>query len=214
MTISIGVISQKGGVGKSTLSRLIAVSFAASEWDVLLADMDINQATSFQWNARRMQKEITPLFAVQQFASVNQVTRQAPKYDLVIYDGHPAASEETAKIAKACDFVILPTSESIEDLQPQIQLANELRSYIGINRTYFALMLCGSSEVQISEAREYLASTPFKLLDGSIEAKPGYKAALLEGRALNETPYDTLNTKADDLVISVNTIVETIHEPA
>ncbi|MHC5747164.1 MAG: hypothetical protein ACYTXT_35825 [Nostoc sp.] len=41
MTVLVGVISQKrGGVGKSTLARLIAREYAAG-WDVKIADLDV-----------------------------------------------------------------------------------------------------------------------------------------------------------------------------
>jgi cellulose biosynthesis protein BcsQ len=54
MGIVIGVVSQKGGVGKSTVARLVAREFAAQNWSVKIADLDISQATSFKWRARRL----------------------------------------------------------------------------------------------------------------------------------------------------------------
>ena len=38
MTVMIGVVSQKGGVGKSTISRLVAREYAAAGWTVKIAD--------------------------------------------------------------------------------------------------------------------------------------------------------------------------------
>ena len=52
MTVLVGVISQKGGVGKSTLARLIAREYAAAGWDVKIADLDISQGTSTDWKQR------------------------------------------------------------------------------------------------------------------------------------------------------------------
>jgi Mrp family chromosome partitioning ATPase len=49
----IGVVSQKGGVGKSTLARLIAREYAQAGWRVKIADLDIQQCTAFSWQARR-----------------------------------------------------------------------------------------------------------------------------------------------------------------
>ena len=60
MALVIGVVSQKGGVGKSTLARLIACNYAASEWMVKIADMDLAQGTCTSWNRRRLQNEIEP----------------------------------------------------------------------------------------------------------------------------------------------------------
>jgi len=46
MTI-IAFISQKGGVGKSTLARAVAVEASKQKFNVLLADCDPQQATSY-----------------------------------------------------------------------------------------------------------------------------------------------------------------------
>jgi chromosome partitioning protein len=46
MTI-IAFISQKGGVGKSTLARALAVEASKQKLSVLLADCDQQQATSY-----------------------------------------------------------------------------------------------------------------------------------------------------------------------
>ena len=39
----IGLISQKGGVGKSTLARAVAREYVMNEWAVMVADMDQEQ---------------------------------------------------------------------------------------------------------------------------------------------------------------------------
>ena len=60
--LSIGVISQKGGVGKSTTARLIAVNSAMAELDTKIIDLDIQQGTCTAWNSRRMQNNICLLY--------------------------------------------------------------------------------------------------------------------------------------------------------
>jgi len=47
MTI-IAFISQKGGVGKSTLVQALAVEARKQKISVILADCDIQQATSYE----------------------------------------------------------------------------------------------------------------------------------------------------------------------
>ena len=47
MTI-IAFISQKGGVGKSTLARAVATEATKKKFKVLLADCDPQQATSYE----------------------------------------------------------------------------------------------------------------------------------------------------------------------
>src|SRR5437588_724414 len=63
MATVLGLISQKGGVGKSTLARLVAREYAAAGWNVKIADLDVSQGTSFNWQARRLQRAIEPAVA-------------------------------------------------------------------------------------------------------------------------------------------------------
>jgi len=55
MTI-IAFISQKGGVGKSTLSQALAIEASKQKIKTLLADYDPQQKTSAEWLERRQQK--------------------------------------------------------------------------------------------------------------------------------------------------------------
>ena len=56
----ISLISQKGGVGKSALSRLIAVEYAKAGWAVKIGDLDTGQGSTAKWKARRDQNGIAP----------------------------------------------------------------------------------------------------------------------------------------------------------
>jgi chromosome partitioning protein len=67
MALIVSFVSQKGGVGKSTLSRLLAREFASLGWSVKIADLDISQGTSFQWRARRLASAVEPDVPVEQF---------------------------------------------------------------------------------------------------------------------------------------------------
>jgi cellulose biosynthesis protein BcsQ len=44
----IACLSQKGGGGKSTLARVLAVELTKQKKNVLLVDLDIQQKTSFE----------------------------------------------------------------------------------------------------------------------------------------------------------------------
>ena len=61
MAVLLALISQKGGVSKSTLARLIAREYANAGWNVKIADLDVSQGTSFHWQGRRLQAAVTLL---------------------------------------------------------------------------------------------------------------------------------------------------------
>ena len=126
MTVLVGVISQKGGVSKSTIARLIAREYASAGWDVKIADLDISQGTSTDWKQRRELNGIQPEIAVEQFRTVTQALKHAEVYDLMVLDGPPHSMQGTLEIARACDLVVLPTGLSLDDLKPSVLLAHEL----------------------------------------------------------------------------------------
>jgi len=204
MTICIGFISQKGGVGKSTLSKMLAREYASNGWEVKIADMDTSQATAYNWNSRRLRNNIEPAIRVEQFRRVEDVMRVASTYDLVIFDGAPHATKETLQIAQVCHLVVLPTGISLDDLEPTVKLAHELKKE-GIPRDKIAFALCrvGNSDPEIQEAREYIQNAGYLILAGEIPEKTGYRRASDLGKTLTETTHATLNKQADLLAQSI-----------
>jgi chromosome partitioning protein len=57
MLVIVGFVSQKGGVGKSTLARALATSAAAAGTKITIADLDIQQETVKRWADRREEYE-------------------------------------------------------------------------------------------------------------------------------------------------------------
>jgi chromosome partitioning protein len=204
MAIFIGMVSQKGGVGKSTLARLVAREYAKAEWTVKIADLDVSQGTSFNWQARRLQSEITPVIPVERFGTVEQALKIGAQYDLVILDGPPHSTAGTLKIAEAAAMVVLPTGLSLDDLEPSVLLAHELVKK-GTTRAKISFALCrvGESEPEISEARSYIEQAGYTVLKGEIPEKTAYRRASDEGRTLTETRFPTLNGRSDLLVQSI-----------
>jgi chromosome partitioning protein len=117
MAVIVGMVSQKGGVGKSTLSRLVAREYALAGWTVKIADLDVSQGTSFNWQSRRLQAGIEPVIPVERFGTVEQALKTGIHYDLLILDGPPHSTAGTLKIAAASLLTILPTGLSLDDLR-------------------------------------------------------------------------------------------------
>jgi len=218
MTIQIGVASQKGGVGKSTVCRLIAREYAKAGWTVKIADLDVSQGTCFDWQSRRMSNHITPEVPVERFSSVSQALKFAHVYDLIIFDGKPYATSQTLEIAKAVNLLILPTGLSLDDLRPSVLLAGELCNK-GIPKGKLAFAFCrtGESDIELLEAQTYISDAGYSYLDGAMPEKAGYRRASDLGFSPTETRFPTLNKKADILaqcVIDKVTQLQTATEVA
>lgn len=198
----IGVVSQKGGVGKSTISRMLAREYAQG-WDVLIADMDLQQGTSTDWYTRRLENEVEPQFSVQKFSTVDKALAQGAKYDLVIFDGAPHATMQTKQIAKASHLVILPAGNSKDDLIPQIRLAHELSDVVDLKRIFFMLTRVGDSDAENEGTQEWIEQAGYRVLKGTIPERTAYRLAMDTGKTLTETSFKTLNEKADKVVQAV-----------
>jgi chromosome partitioning protein len=94
-TTIIAFVSQKGGVGKSTLSRALAREAAVGGLTVKIADLDTQQGTSADWNRIRLNARIEPVLAVEAFATATQALRVADHYNLLIIDGPARTSSGT-----------------------------------------------------------------------------------------------------------------------
>src|SRR5450631_2027330 len=106
MAVIIAFVSQKGGIGKSTIARLVAREYANAGWSVKIADLDVSQGTSFNWQGRRLQAGIEPVIPVERFGTVEQAVRIAGQLDLMIFDAPPNSTAATLRIARAADIVI------------------------------------------------------------------------------------------------------------
>jgi chromosome partitioning protein len=216
MGIVIGVVSQKGGVGKSTIARLVAREFAAQNWSVKIADLDISQATSFKWRARRLRSAVEPDVPIEQFGRVDQALKVANHYDLLILDGAPHATTATEQIAQASDLVIIPTGLAVDDLEPGVLLAHDLvKARVPPRQIVFTLCRVGTSDAEIVDARRYIGQAGYVTLDGVLPEKVGYRRASDEGRAATETRFPSLNQSAEYLAQGiVNCIAEMSRERA
>lgn len=196
----IGFVSQKGGVGKSTLARGIGREAAAGGLSVKIADLDVQQGTSVNWYRRRLEAGIEPIFSVESFKTAAQALKLASQFDYLIIDGPARASAATLEIARAATLIVQPTGSSVDDLEPAVLTFHELvRDGISRDILVFALSRVGTDAEEI-EARAYIKQAGYAVLDGSIQERPAYRQASNVGLSITETRYPQLNKRADALI--------------
>ena len=200
MATIIAFVSQKGGVGKSTLARALAREAAYGGLKVKIADLDTQQGTSVDWHRLRLHAGLQPAVAAEAFATAAQALHIAPHYDLLIIDGPARTSSGTLEIARMADLVVQPTGASVDDLRPAVREFHALvLAGIPKAKLTFALNRIGTP-VEEAEARAYLAEAGYTVLDGCLLERPAYRKAQNVGRSVTETSFRGLNTKADALI--------------
>lgn len=210
MSTVIAFVSQKGGVGKSTLSRALAVAAAAQPeprskksadaLSVKIADLDIQQSTSVEWNKLRMQAGREPSISVEAIATAAQALKAATQYDLLIIDAPARASAGTLELAKAADLVVQPSGPALDDLRPAVKEFHALvKAGIPTRKLAMALNHIGTDKEE-QDARGYIIEAGFAVLAGYLPERPAYRNAQNSGRSILETSFGKLNDKADALV--------------
>jgi chromosome partitioning protein len=113
----IALVSQKGGVGKTTLAGHLAVEAERTgAGPVALLDTDPQGSLAAWWNART---DEIPLFAKAEIGNlIPQLAALAKEgIKLVMIDTPPAITENIRAVVQAADLVVIPTRPSPHDLR-------------------------------------------------------------------------------------------------
>jgi chromosome partitioning protein len=200
MATIIAFVSQKGGVGKSTLARALAREAAAGGLRTKIADLDTQQGTSVDWQRTRLHAGIEPVVSAEAFATAEQALKTAAHVDLLIIDGPARTSRGTLDIARVADLVVQPTGASVDDLRPAVREFHALvKEGIPKSKLAFALNRIGTPAEE-ADARSYVGEAGYAVLDGCLLERPAYRKAQNVGHAVTETSYAGLNAKADALI--------------
>lgn len=199
----IGVVSQKGGVGKSTLCQLVAREAAIGGRHVKILDFDVKQMTSTDWVRARMERDFEPPIEAEPARSINKALKHNKSYDIILLDGAPGSPKRTAELMPACDLIVLPTGASRADLIPSLALARSIAGMtLATDGPVFALCRIMTAS-EAADARSAIANAGFETLEGELIERPGYRQAQNIGRSPTETAFPSLNGKARRLAHSI-----------
>lgn len=199
----IGVVSQKGGVGKSTLCQLIAREAAAKGMQAKILDFDVKQMTSTDWVRARLERDLEPAVEAEPTKNVIKSLKQNRGYDLVVLDGAAGTPKRTAELVSECDLVILPTGASKADLVPTLALAKRIAGMSHEAEGPFFALCRVLTTAEAGEARSAIGAAGFMTLDGELIERAGYRQAQNFGRSASETNYPSLNDRARRLAQAI-----------
>ncbi len=184
----VGVLNQKGGVGKTTLSVNLAACLARTGARVLLIDAD-PQGSALDWAAARQGE---PLFSVVGFprATIHkEIAQLGQGYDHIIIDGPPRVTDLARSAIMASDIVVIPVQPSPYDIwaaEEVVKLITEARVYKENIKSVFVVNRKITNTAIGRDVREALAAYPIHVLNASIAQRVVFAEAAAQGQAIFE----------------------------
>lgn len=195
----LAVISQKGGVGKTTLATGMAVSAAEDGKGVALLDLD-PQASACFWADRRKRAATGPENPVVRDVNFNRLPYTLEALGkagcaLAVLDCPPVHREIAEAAIGAADLVLVPTRPDFLDIRAATQT---IRLVQGLNkRPSVVLTFCPPVGAEVEQARQIIAQLGADLVPVAMHQRKAFSRAQQEGQTAQE--YEPGGKAAEEL---------------
>src|SRR6478735_5261662 len=181
---TISFISQKGGVGKTTLAIHLAVAFAADGLNVAILDLD-PQASAAEWKDFR-NEEMPGVIAIPS-SRLPKVLKELEGRgaDVVILDTAPHSEGTALDAARASDLILVPCQPSIMDLRAMRKTADILNY---LKKPTFAVLNEVSSVGTVADeaAKAITAQFGIPVAPARLGQRVAFSRCLLTGQTAQE----------------------------
>ena len=205
----IGLLNQKGGVGKTTLAVNIGACLTRRGSRVLLIDAD-SQGSALDWAAARKTEPLFPVVGLPRASLHREIGPIAEDYDHVLVDGPPRVTDVARSAIMAADRVIVPVQPSPYDVwaaHEVVALLVEARIYKDDLIAAFAVNRKIANTVIGRDVREALSTYELQTLEATVTQRVVFAEAVAAGESIFErdprgpaaAEIDSLTSEAMDL---------------
>lgn len=179
----VGVLAQKGGVGKSQIATNLAVAFAQVGRNVGALDCD-PQATLEKWSLRR--NEASPVVWTATHSNLERKLQQMDKEgaDIVFVDTEGALTQGTLTVSKFSDYVVIPCQPSVADLE---SIADSVETVSSRNKPYsIVLNRVPWLTKEGDEAAEFMRDADVPVAPCRLGERTAFRKAMISGKSVLE----------------------------
>jgi len=197
--MKIGLLNQKGGVGKTTLAVHIADAIARTKRSVLLIDAD-PQGSALDWAAARSGAPLFPVAGLPKASIHKELPSLAKGYDVVIIDGPPRVYDVARSAIMASDLVLIPVQPSPYDVWAAKEIVDLIHEATVYKPTLKAAFVINRKIVNTALGRdvsEALSDYPLPLMETAICQRVALAESAAQGQTVFETAPD--NPAADEI---------------
>lgn len=204
----IGVLNQKGGVGKTTLSVNLASALALSGKRVLLVDAD-PQGSALDWQSTRQGDTLFPVVGMAKPTLHKDVPELASSYDHVIIDGPPRVNELARSAIMACDLVLIPVQPSPYDVWAADEIVKLIQEVMIYKDNLKGRFIVNRKIVNTAIGRDVadaLKGYPFPVAETTVNQRVAYAESAASGLSVLE--FDSKGPAAKEIKALVLELVE------
>ena len=184
----VGLLNQKGGVGKTTLSVNLAASLAKTGARVLLIDAD-PQGSALDWAAARKGEPLFSVVGLPRPTVHKEIGQIGHGYDHIVIDGPPRVTDLARSAIMAADVVLIPVQPSPYDIwaaDEVVKLIEEARVYKDSIKSVFVVNRKITNTAIGRDVRDALAAYPVHVLQASVAQRVVFAEAAAQGQAIFE----------------------------
>ncbi|MGQ3675777.1 AAA family ATPase [Xanthobacter sp. TB0139] len=195
----LAVVSQKGGVGKTTLATALAVEAVRQGKSTVMVDLDPQASASF-WKDTREASLVEGDLAITAVPSSRLPhvlsAAEGAGCDLAVIDTPPFSKDIAYEAAQRADFVLIPTRPAVLDVMAMTRTLDLVKHY---QRPYaIALTFCPPQGREVADTVQAIEALEATLCPVRIGNRIAYSRAQQTGRAAQE--LDASSKAAQEVV--------------
>lgn len=184
---TLSVVSQKGGVGKTTLATALAVEASRQGRSAVIFDLDPQASASFWKDTRKDDALAITAVPAARLSHVLAAAKDAG-CDLAIIDTPPFSKDIAYEAAQRADFVLIPTRPAVLDVMAMTRTLELVKHY---ERPYsIILTFCPPHGREVDDTVKVIGQLAATLCPVRIGNRIAYSRAQQSGQAAQEIEPD------------------------